>query len=58
MAQASARARAARRKRIAAALARIDQGEFGYCTGCGEEIAIKRLELDPTMPTCITCARG
>lgn len=58
MAQATQARRAAMRKRIAAALARIDEGEFGYCTECGEEIAEKRLDLDPTLPTCISCARG
>ena len=43
-------------KRIEAALARIAEGEFGYCVSCGEEIAAKRLELDPTTPVCIDCA--
>lgn len=59
--QAMAKATQARRTgaetRIRAALARIDAGEFGYCTACGDEIAAKRLNLDPTVPTCITCAR-
>jgi len=58
--QAMAKATGARRNqhrlRIAAALLRMDQGEFGYCTECGEEIPLKRLELDPTVPTCISCA--
>lgn len=58
MAQASAARRAGRRRRIAAALARLDEREFGYCTECGEEIAPGRLELDPTTPTCLSCARG
>lgn len=43
--------------RIAAALARLDEGEYGYCLGCGEEIGARRLETDPTAPTCIGCAR-
>ncbi|GGD40693.1 TraR/DksA family transcriptional regulator [Sinisalibacter lacisalsi] len=58
MAKATQARRAARRSRIMAALARMDEDEFGYCTDCGEEIAPKRLDLDPTMPTCISCARG
>lgn len=58
MAQATQARRHASRTRIAAAFARMDDGEFGYCTECGEEIAPKRLELDPTIPTCIHCARG
>ncbi|MEJ2035504.1 MAG: TraR/DksA C4-type zinc finger protein [Maritimibacter sp.] len=58
MARATQARRAAHRHRIAAAFARMEDGEFGYCTECGEEIAPKRLELDPTVPTCISCARG
>ena len=60
--QAMARATHARRQqaesRIRAALARLDEGEFGYCTECGEEIAPKRLALDPAIPTCVNCAAG
>ena len=58
MAEATHRRRAARQSRIDAALGRMDEGEFGYCTDCGEEIAPKRLELDPTVPTCVSCAKG
>lgn len=43
-------------QRIEAALIRIEQGDFGYCVRCDEEIALKRLELDPAAPTCIECA--
>jgi DnaK suppressor protein len=43
-------------KRINAALERIEQGDFGYCVMCEEEIAAKRLELDPAIPNCIACA--
>ena len=58
MAQATLRRRAARRARIEAALARIEEGEFGYCQNCGEAIAAGRLELDPTVATCVSCANG
>lgn len=58
MAKATSARRAARRHRIAAAFARMDAGEFGNCTECGEEIARARLELDPTTSNCIDCARG
>lgn len=44
--------------RIAAALQRIEEGDYGYCVSCGEEIAVKRLELDPTTAVCIDCASG
>lgn len=50
------RRREAELKRIAAALARIDEGDYGYCLSCGEEIAPRRLELDPTIAVCVDCA--
>lgn len=43
-------------RRIAAALKRIDNGEYGDCLHCGEPIAIARLEVDPAAPLCIDCA--
>ncbi|MBL4869685.1 MAG: TraR/DksA C4-type zinc finger protein [Robiginitomaculum sp.] len=51
-------ARAKQILRINAALIRIDMDDFGYCVTCDEEIARKRLELDPSTPLCINCARG
>ncbi|TDI61845.1 MAG: TraR/DksA family transcriptional regulator [Alphaproteobacteria bacterium] len=45
-------------RRIDAALARLDAGEYGYCVTCGEDIAPKRLAFDRSIPTCIDCARG
>jgi DnaK suppressor protein len=56
MAQAEERRRAAERKRIAAALERIDAGEWGYCLACGEEIAEGRLRNDPGVSRCVGCA--
>jgi len=58
MAKATSARRAARRQRIAATFQRMDDGEFGYCADCGEEIAPGRLDLDPTAATCIGCASG
>lgn len=58
MALESERRRAVEIQRIDAALGRIEEGEFGYCSACGEEIAPKRLEHDPMAATCIDCARG
>jgi DnaK suppressor protein len=45
-------------RRVEAAIKRIDDGDYGYCISCGEEIAPKRLEVDPTVPICIRCASG
>lgn len=43
-------------QRIDAALKRMDESEFGYCVSCGVDIEPKRLENDPTTPTCFDCA--
>lgn len=56
LAQAVERRRKDEMRRIEAALSRIDEGEYGFCISCGEEIAAKRLAADPTIPTCIACA--
>ena len=56
MAQAGERARARDLHRIDAALRRIEDGEYGYCSECGEEIAEKRLAVDPMASLCIACA--
>lgn len=45
-------------QRIEAAFKRIESGDYGYCISCDEEIVSKRLELDPTILTCIQCASG
>lgn len=52
------RRRGVEQQRIEAALLRIEDGSFGYCTECDEDIALKRLEYDPTLPTCIDCQRS
>ncbi len=41
---------------IVAALRRLDEGEYGYCQECGEDIAEARLEVDPAVLMCIDCA--
>ena len=43
-------------QRIEASLKRIEEGDYGYCVACGEQIPLRRLELDPTLPTCVNCA--
>ncbi|MBB4152042.1 TraR/DksA family transcriptional regulator [Sphingobium scionense] len=42
---------------IAATFRRIEDGEFGFCISCGEDIAPARLEHNPGIATCINCAR-
>lgn len=57
MALATERRRKAERARIDAALERLEEGEWGWCVTCGEEIAEGRLRNDPSIATCVSCAR-
>ena len=56
MAKASSRRRQMERGRIAAALRRIDDGEYGYCLSCGDLIPAPRLSIDPAATQCVGCA--
>lgn len=40
-------------RKIDAALARIDEGTYGYCDETGEEIGLKRLEARPVATLCL-----
>ena len=42
--------------KIKAALVRVDEGEFGYCVSCGDEISSERLDVVPHTPFCRVCA--
>jgi DnaK suppressor protein len=42
-------------KKIEKALERIDNGTFGICESCGEEIGIERLKARPVTSQCIEC---
>ena len=42
-------------KKIDDAIERIEQGIFGICDKCGQEIAIRRLEARPVTTMCIEC---
>lgn len=57
MAQEVARRRETELKRIEAALKRVEDGDYGHCVACDEEIQQKRLDFDPSVPNCINCAR-
>jgi DnaK suppressor protein len=41
---------------IQAALARIDDGTYGLCENCGEDIAPARLSVVPEATRCVNCA--
>lgn len=40
---------------IRAALRRIEEGEYGYCVACGEDIGERRLMARPMTTHCIDC---
>ena len=42
-------------KKVDEALKRIDDGCFGECDECGEDIELKRLEARPTATLCVSC---
>ena len=41
--------------KIDEALEQIDQGDYGECTSCGEDIAARRLLARPVARLCIKC---
>ena len=45
-------------REIDAALKRIDDGTFGKCENCGQDIPFERLEARPTATLCVTCKQA
>lgn len=43
-------------QKIEGALRRLEDGEYGACVRCSEEVEVKRLELDPAATLCFDCA--
>ena len=42
-------------KKIRSALVRMDEGGYGVCDDCGEEIGVPRLKARPVTKLCINC---
>jgi RNA polymerase-binding transcription factor len=42
-------------REVASALGRIQQGDYGTCLNCEEEIGLKRLKAVPWASLCIAC---
>ena len=42
-------------KKVDEALKRIEEGLFGECEDCSEDIELKRLEARPTATLCVSC---
>ncbi len=55
MAQAQDRLRQLDLIKITKALQRIEEGEYGFCEECGDDLAAKRLEIDPMAIICVSC---
>lgn len=43
---------------IDAAEERLENGTYGCCTRCGQQVGEERLEALPATPTCVTCVSG
>ncbi len=42
-------------KKIRGALQRMEEGSYGICDDCGEEISVARLKARPVTKLCINC---
>ncbi len=56
MAQAVDRRRRSRLALIEAAIRRFEDGSYGACVECGEDIPARRLTADPATTRCVDCA--
>ncbi len=43
---------------VRAALRRVDDGSYGTCAQCEEDISLKRVNAVPWTPYCISCQEG
>jgi DnaK suppressor protein len=44
-----------RRAQFEHALARLAEGTYGWCEGCGVSIPVERLEIYPSATACVRC---
>nr|MDT0657470.1 TraR/DksA C4-type zinc finger protein [Micromonospora sp. DSM 115978] len=44
-----------RRAQYEHALARLAEGSYGWCEGCGAPIPVERLEIFPSATSCVGC---
>jgi len=47
-----------RQKEVDRALGKIEDGSYGKCISCGENIDVERLEILPTAVQCMACEKG
>jgi DnaK suppressor protein len=53
---ATARSLAASLRELDRVLAKLADGTYGVCDGCGQPIAPERLEARPATPWCLSCS--
>ncbi|MFR9776905.1 TraR/DksA family transcriptional regulator [Micromonospora sp. MS34] len=44
-----------RRAQFEHALARLEEGTYGFCEGCSAPIPVERLEIFPSATSCVAC---
>ena len=44
-----------RRLQFEHALARLEEGSYGWCEACGSAIPVERLEIFPSATACVSC---
>ncbi len=42
-------------RQVMSALARVQSGDYGYCSRCDEPIGFQRLNAQPQAPLCLRC---
>ncbi|MGC5020043.1 TraR/DksA family transcriptional regulator [Micromonospora sp. DT47] len=47
-----------RRAQFEHALARLDEGTYGFCEGCSAPIPVERLEIFPSATSCVACKQN
>ncbi|MEH1102878.1 TraR/DksA family transcriptional regulator [Micromonospora sp. CPCC 205561] len=47
-----------RRAQYEHALARLEEGTYGFCEGCTSAIPVERLEIFPSATTCVRCKQN
>ena len=47
-----------RKSQLLEVLKRLKSGDFGFCIDCGDEIDIRRLEVNPIVQKCLSCMQS
>ena len=47
-----------RKSQLLEVLKRLKVGDFGFCIDCGDEIDIRRLEINPIVQKCLSCMQS